>query len=498
MGTRGYRVYRYKGYYHVHYNHYDSYPAGLGVQVAAGVPRDADEYRAWLDRLRQSLDKDVEVFEEDNKANYDDAGYFITKVQPTNDIMIEWVYEIDLDHEVFLVDCSPLFSLKNMPPSSESFVDWIDFDSYGHRSYHNITPREYRYNWTVAPPTVDDAVIDHYTTRYPDGEFHSSVSGLFDTTATSPSSCFAVRTALYEVLIARMMQTSEVGRGVRVLETIADRADIPQTLFAIGVGMIQVTIGHMLFSKTPKPIGLSGDPSTFSWLSPDICLRITTHLDDERHMKKSVFELVEELTVNRKHNIVVFGILFSFFHCVIVRVDVNNGFKTTAPLQFLPSFHAVSPSTPGITVVAALAYHCLENSPLTNAPPCIQPNHFLHDVPLDILELIAKLLAPADLQNLCAAVPVSKAAAQSTLRYPHIEERLLLSVVENVKPQQAKKAKKKLRSLNLSKTFCTTIRGSPGSKITVGAGYEWFDLCFGTGDVEKVAWTEASDLSRAE
>lgn len=117
------RVYRHKGYYHVHYNHFDSYPEGwtfavyisrleahsfvqgLGVQVAAEVPRDPEAYKAWLERLRKSLDADFE----ENKSQIDSLAmdYFITKEQADfeNDIMIEWVYEIDLDHEVFLGRC---------------------------------------------------------------------------------------------------------------------------------------------------------------------------------------------------------------------------------------------------------------------------------------------------------------------------------------------------------------------------------------------------------
>jgi hypothetical protein len=69
--------------------------------VAAEVPRDPEAYKEWLERLRKSLDADFE----ENKSQVDSLDYFITKEQPLGDVFIEWVYEIDLDHEVFLGRC---------------------------------------------------------------------------------------------------------------------------------------------------------------------------------------------------------------------------------------------------------------------------------------------------------------------------------------------------------------------------------------------------------
>lgn len=73
--------------------------------MAAEVPRDPEAYKAWLERLRKSLDADFE--ENKSQINSLAMDYFITKEQADfeNDIMIEWVYEIDLDHEVFLGRC---------------------------------------------------------------------------------------------------------------------------------------------------------------------------------------------------------------------------------------------------------------------------------------------------------------------------------------------------------------------------------------------------------
>jgi hypothetical protein len=121
MGTRGYRVYRHRGWYHVHYNHWDSYPSGtdncstvdtndrildsgLGVEVAGQIPRDSENYKRWLEALRQELDSQLEEMRGDDGPDgdhYGDYNYAITRKQPCNDLFIEWIYEIDLDNEVF-------------------------------------------------------------------------------------------------------------------------------------------------------------------------------------------------------------------------------------------------------------------------------------------------------------------------------------------------------------------------------------------------------------
>ncbi|KAF7362474.1 polymerase II transcription elongation factor [Mycena venus] len=491
MGTRGYRVYRHKGYYHVRYNHYDSYPDGLGVQVAAEVPRNAEEYKEWLQNLRQALDSDFEE-NKDQIDVYDGGGeYFITKDRPTNDIMIEWVYEIDLDHEVFLVDSNPLFALNNMPPSSELFVEWIGVDSYGHRGFDPTMPKEHIYNWKAAPPKVDDSVIADYAARGPSPGNYSTVSELLGTTG-SIGSCEAARIALYEVIVGRMMQVWEIGHNIRVLETIPDGADISGELLSLGVDMVQITIGRMLFGKKQVKCATPSKGLTFSWLATDICLRITTHLDDERNLKKSILELVDEIALNRQPDIVAYGVLFSFFHCVIVRVDMNNEFKATAALQFLPSFYATSPSTPGITAIGRLAYHCLDTTAkLNSAVDALQEDHFLNQVPLDVLELIAGHLNPSDLLHLCAATSLFEPAAESVLRFPHIEDYRIIGLLE----EGGKKRRKNLNGIDwnqlslTSQVFSTMVQSSLGPVLVVGElGTDLFGVSLGSYAVIHVQW----------
>ncbi|KAJ7645938.1 hypothetical protein DFH06DRAFT_580166 [Mycena polygramma] len=176
MGTRGYKVYRHKGYYYVHYNHSDSYPSVYGIQVAAEIPRDAESYRMWLEDLRGALDRRFE--DEKEQLDCPNGSELLTKERPANDLVIEWIYEFDLDHEVFLVDSNPLFPLNNMPPTPELFLAWIGVDSYGHRSYSPSTPQQHIYNWRATPPEVENNVIDDYVSCQPSSPCSVSIDEL--------------------------------------------------------------------------------------------------------------------------------------------------------------------------------------------------------------------------------------------------------------------------------------------------------------------------------
>ncbi|KAF8161758.1 hypothetical protein K438DRAFT_306548 [Mycena galopus ATCC 62051] len=309
MGTRGYKF----GYFTLA-DPYCSYPAGLGVDVAQEVPRDSEAYKAWLESLAKSLDELVEEHKTEIDSEFDlGSDYFISKERPFHFLTIEWVYEIDLDHEVFLVDGIPLFALNNMPPSPELCVEWIGIDSYGHFTYHPSTSKEHVYNWKASAPKVGNKVIEDYAAPQRTQKNYSSISELLGTAGgVGVGNCEAVRIALYEAIIGEMMQTWEFGHHIRVLETIPNRTQISKKLLSIGVDVVQVAVGSMLFGKEVK-YARSSKGLAFSWLARNICLRITTHLDDERNPKKSILELVDEVAHHRQSGVAVtYGILFFF------------------------------------------------------------------------------------------------------------------------------------------------------------------------------------------
>ncbi|KAJ7065560.1 hypothetical protein C8F01DRAFT_1053667 [Mycena amicta] len=350
MGTRGYKVYRYKGYYFIYYNHYDSYPDGLGVEFKSTVPQgDEEEYQEWLDALRSRLEAQLA-----NRTLKDDEGFDfrISRKAPLNDILIEWVYEIDCDHEVFLVDNMPLFSLRNMPPTHHLFCQYIGFDYYGSRGYSSSTPIEYRYNWTALPPPVDDETIARYRAQT------VSVDEILGVPANQAPPVWEVaRIALYEILVSGKMQSHSSGRHLRNLETLANRADIHPALCSWGVQVMRLGLGRMKLGHDEVVTAERCSGDELVWIVPNtVCMRFATHLDDERNLKKQILELADEMTEQESDG---FGILFSFFHCAIMTVATKNAgtVKATAALQFLPSRYSMVPATPGTEAIARLGLH---------------------------------------------------------------------------------------------------------------------------------------------
>ena len=140
MGTRGFKAHRFRGRFYIFYNHWDSYPQGLGNDIVSEIPTNPDEYRKWLDALRaqmiqwekmlletvltipldligqlaisrgatEPLEPRYEVFLDDRLSATPSFRL------PTNDMWIEWVYVVDLDNELFIVDNQAHFKLSEV------------------------------------------------------------------------------------------------------------------------------------------------------------------------------------------------------------------------------------------------------------------------------------------------------------------------------------------------------------------------------------------------
>ncbi|KAJ7133709.1 hypothetical protein C8R43DRAFT_1022824 [Mycena crocata] len=391
-------------------------------------------------------------------------GDVISAQQPGNDLWIEWVYEIDLDHEVFLVDTDPLFALNNMPCSAEEFKS---ASALTRMATDLILPRPRRNIYITG-------------NRHPSWWATVSLTTTQLASQVSIGRCEAVRIGLYELLVnqATRMQYWGVGHYVRILETASDRSQISLELLQMGVSMVDLVVGPMLLGsrysvKAPHKV------EEFSWLSPEICLRITTHLDDERNLKKNTLELVDQVALNRQPGTVTFGILFSpFFHCVIVCVEADDEFKSTPALQFLPSFHADFPSTPGIIAVARLAFHCFSTLKARDAGvTALPPNHFLSCVPIDVLGHIGEYLGLSEVQNLRVVLPLSEPVATALLRYPHIKDYRLLDVAwepskklgnEEDSEENNTEENNTIRNILKYKAFLAVHQGSIVPELLVG------------------------------
>ena len=181
MGTRGLRIVRHRGRYYVYWNQFDSYPEGLGAEIVSEIPKSSEAFEVWLADQRAKYDAEnadleeyltvvrsddgeapaVEQEAEDpeqetqnmrqiscgekaprlgfwsSKGRLYDLPRFSTQ---SNDLYVEWVWTIDLDHETFSVDNKVHFRLASMPR-----FDWIPalgLDDHGERCLDlNQTPR---------------------------------------------------------------------------------------------------------------------------------------------------------------------------------------------------------------------------------------------------------------------------------------------------------------------------------------------------------------------
>ncbi|KII85707.1 hypothetical protein PLICRDRAFT_45062 [Plicaturopsis crispa FD-325 SS-3] len=448
MGTRGFKSYRHKGRYFVRYNHFDSYPSGLGVQVLATIPTgDPQAFQAWLERTRAQLDTDYKELE-----GTEDGEYFVRDKQPVNDLFIEWIYEIDLDRLVFLVDTEPVFRLDNMPPE-DVFLRCIGFDHYGHRASIEDTPEEYCYDWTAPAPLVDDAALEAYATHK-----KSEVSAAKLLSVGSPSDGELVNTQLLEVLVGNIMKAPSAAHSIRLLENVAGREELTEQMRDLAVLMPCLALLPRLF---PHPDLKRPENVDAIWLRRNVVLRVATHLDDERNMQAAIAALVSAIMGPDEGEDIVYGVAFSIFHCVLVRVDRKAGgsYDHTPALQFLPSFYATSPSTPGITALARLGFRhdpdmvertaqWLERSADISvsslAPFKVSPAAVitaLDKLPIEILERIAQQLTRSvDLLHLAHVSERCKQIAGRVLRAPLVNIFRLTQALEDPEDEADDKA----------------------------------------------------------
>ncbi|KZT26161.1 hypothetical protein NEOLEDRAFT_1132724 [Neolentinus lepideus HHB14362 ss-1] len=219
-----------------------------------------------------------------------------------------------------------------------------------------------------------------------------------------------------------------------------------------------VRFAHVIVSQLLRPLLLldfnvrdEARPSSW-WARKHIYVRVVSALGDTDDLHDSVSELVTDIQKEPQLPSVVFGVLFSVFHAVLVRIDTSGsgGYTYTQVMPFLPPFSGKTPETEGMIALARLgmlsgpgssdlAYHknlvCtmlqLEHWPdwVKKLRPehaqAYETRHLLHSqasrLPLELLgEVAARIPKAADLAKFASSSTEALRASLPWLKYPII------------------------------------------------------------------------------
>lgn len=436
MGTRGYYVLRYRNIYFAQYHNYDSYPDGLGVKVLQSMqfPNAITIYLQMLGEILDGLRSLSEILIE-RGDDFSPPSW----QRPENDIFIEWIYEIDLDRNIFHINGTPFFSLECLPDEGD-FIQYISKDHYGNLACALRCPPEHRYK-RPAPPTVSNSDLATYQSSVCTGS-HVALSDLLATNDfLSPDE--HIRVLLLEVMIGQCMVNQTIGKGIYNIELVSDHNQFTDDQWSIACFMASTTFVPQIFNEIKNASHPRLERKELTWVREDIVVYIATHLDEERRLQASVSRLINAIMEQKDNPGEYFGVAFSVYHCAVVKVvkDAHTmRFSHTSALQFLPSFYAYSPSTPGINALARLGfridpalfervvdicYHVRNKTEKSLAQGVdgsndVPPSITRSLLPLELWKEIALYLDFSDLIPFGLVSKLFREVASMILRYPHI------------------------------------------------------------------------------
>ncbi|KAL4257476.1 hypothetical protein AB1N83_012064 [Pleurotus pulmonarius] len=401
MGTSGYKVYRHRGRFYTQYVSHDAYHSGLGLELMHSVPREPKEYAEWIAERRKFFDQ-VQAHVVDGKH----PDYTITRAAPKFDDFICYIYEIDLDHHTYHYGGFPMFRLDNLPPD-EIFEESIGADGFGHPMPTDALPEEhmYRRRAVLPPQPLDIEAYEAY--REPTGKIDALQATLdaHSTPSTAQESC----ARLYEVIVSAFMSNYALHSALCSSELNCDDAEdaasIPGFVEKAALKFLLVAFLPMDYhvyyvdglDKSYIDEQYEKRKAQYMWIFYDLCAKaVVGPLDQESVLQGAVGDLVRHIHGTGKQG-VVYGVLCSLFHVVIVRVDMANGgrFEHTPALTFLPPRRGNGPWAQGLDAVMKLSLHLqpsifdLDVDPRGAAPPASShaPTYF-DRLPYEIVQQI--------------------------------------------------------------------------------------------------------------
>ncbi|OAX37244.1 hypothetical protein K503DRAFT_743039 [Rhizopogon vinicolor AM-OR11-026] len=448
MDTRGLSVYRSRNMYFSTFNNFDAHPEALGMRMLRYInrPGTITKKRQWLAQLSGMGDQCSTDLADDQ----DDPR--ISKQRPQIDFTIEWIYEMDLDRNIFHINGIPFFSLEYLP-SPYSFLEYISKDHYGNVACAPACPPGCKYNKPV-PPSVHDSDLATYQSLACTGA-HIGLSDLLAISdALSPGE--HVRVPLLETMIGQCMIRSDTASLIYELELASNHDQLMDEEWLTACTMANFAFVPQMFGTHISHPQLNR--KEFTWVREDTVVCISTHLDDERCLQASISRLIDAILEEKDNPGDYFGVAFSVYHCAIVKVvkDAHiTTFSHTTPFEFLPSFYADSPSTPGITALARLGnrvdpalfvrimeinqtnednWHTYQQKSPPQGVDDTLPKISCKELPIELWREVALHLQSSDLIAFGLVSDLCREAATMVLRYPHVCGYRLVAVAKE-KPQ---------------------------------------------------------------
>ncbi|KAF4565665.1 hypothetical protein EYR40_002265 [Pleurotus pulmonarius] len=371
------------------------------------IPSDPAAYRDWLDRMREEYER---FLNDPDAAAADDIQ--VSDSRRCTDLLIEYAYEIDLDDEVFWVNGMPMFRLDCMP-TTQMFLAVLNLDDFGHCVTNVNMPTKHAYQIVMPPEPSSEDLASYESLQLltppsasPSTPICTDVYELLGVSET-PSPPDLVRIRLYEIIVGTMMSEAEYFSSLLAFTATrntpsSSRPFIIQTArnLVLRAFLPMVFDTEMKLSveswaqKLEKCDKEGGDGVRTLWLKPDVCFRAGFHLDHNDNLRAAVGGLVRDIHQTSKAKGIVYGIICSLFHCVIVKVDLGaSSFRHSSALQFFPSRFTESLSTPGIDALIRLASQyddTLGEVALSESP---YHSDALHHVPTHVDKLPPELIA---------------------------------------------------------------------------------------------------------
>ncbi|KAF6762171.1 hypothetical protein DFP72DRAFT_987514 [Ephemerocybe angulata] len=414
---------------------------GLGQWSIAEIPKHPRNYALWLQNMVRKLDQSLKSMMASYTERRDIYGdktshFYITRIQPKKSARIQWIWEIDCDHEIMHVDSRPFFRLCNLPRNG-LFLESISVDHYGHRACAKSMPIEHRYNWTARPPPACPLLLERYRNLASALKVlpPRSLLGL----PARQGFCEQVRCSLYQTMIGAALRTPTIAHDMPILEQASTPEGIPDSLVELGRAMLHIGLNPMIFCKFVYHLShpVTHSQQRFQWLRSDVCVQFSTHLEDCDTLVACIASLVAKVQEGAPTRSTTYAIAISLTHISIAQIilDSNNAPQSishTPALVFLPSSFATSPSTPGISAVVALSM-ALDNSHLLPSQPKRTLSAKNIYLPVEVWHEISSYLSScSDLKTLAILSPQSRSAVQDLLRYPHIAGHRLLKALPDV------------------------------------------------------------------